>query len=55
MADFGGNLVGWEGCVCEVQGICDHCKGKLRGDLKQSGTCFFMADRAYFRNGLNAQ
>ena len=34
MADFGGNLVGWEGCVCGVQGICDHCKGKLRGGLK---------------------
>ena len=34
MADFGGNLVGWEGCVCGVQGICDYCKGKLRGGLK---------------------
>ena len=39
MADFGGNLVRWEGCVCGVQGKCDYCKGKLRGDLKQSGMC----------------
>ena len=31
MADFGGNIVGWEGCVCGVQGICGYCKGKLRG------------------------
>ena len=36
MAGSKGNLVRWEGCVCEVQGRCDYCKqnsGEISGTV----------------------
>ena len=36
MAGSKGNLVGWEGCVCGVQGRCDYCKqnsGEISGTV----------------------